>query len=442
MTDIHQSSVQPTSPPPSPRPLHVAILCATAQECREARGVFSRGALSAGHGPMVQKVFEGAAYHSVSLVDEMKAELVVDLFSWDVMGSLKAQHFTERVLDREVDCRWLFMTGVCAGNPLKGVHPGDVLVARRVMDLTQGKVDGAGFHPQIKAFDISDNLSGFIELTFDSLRERLSEDAQLQGLIQCARPISLRQRKAELEEQLYRLQRSNDSQTDQDQDTRPPSPGVGTHPTPPRGAVGVTKQQLAAALPWLSSEPDVLKALLNQCEPSVTRTFAQDNTSLYRLSSAAFTRLDRLYKDDEPLTEMDPATPGFHFGPVGTDPSRIRANISPQDFEQMSLDVADRTLLGLEMEGTGVYAAVAQRRELHGRGPHCILVKGVSDLANADKDDRFHVYGKQLSAAFVYQFLVQHGSQAAAASHSHSHSHPIPSLTHSTGKSLEAVALV
>lgn len=56
-------------------------------------------------------------------------------------------------------------------------------------------------------------------------------------------------------------------------------------------------------------------------------------------------------------------------------------------------------LRGLEMEGYGLYIAghILERP--------CLLVKGIADLGDKDKDDRYHVHGAFSSAWFVFNFL-------------------------------------
>jgi hypothetical protein len=40
-------------------------------------------------------------------------------------------------------------------------------------------------------------------------------------------------------------------------------------------------------------------------------------------------------------------------------------------------------------------------------------MKGVSDVGDPEKDDQFHDYGKQISGAFMYEFLRKYGYQMA-----------------------------
>ncbi len=94
--------------------------------------------------------------------------------------------------------------------------------------------------------------------------------------------------------------------------------------------------------------------------------------------------------------EQDPISPRVHIGPVGTlsyvcqDP-----NLFPR------LKWHSRKMIGIEMEGAAM-GAVAEIHDLP-----MILVKGVADYGDHDKDDGFRHFAARAAAAFLLHFLLE-----------------------------------
>lgn len=86
--------------------------------------------------------------------------------------------------------------------------------------------------------------------------------------------------------------------------------------------------------------------------------------------------------------------PSIHFAP-GACGSYV---IASDDF-MSGLLVTNRKMSGLEMEGYGLYVAG------HILNKPCLLVKGIADLGDSTKDDKFHTIGSFMSAWFVCNFL-------------------------------------
>ena len=145
----------------SHEPLRVALLCARLAEANAARSVFVYNDAEA-TASRRQEHLQNALYHSLSLKDHINRTIVVDVFSWDEMGGLNSAMSTRRILQ---DCQydWLFMTGICAGNPKKDVHLGDLIVAGKVVDLHFGKRTSERFSADITTLQFSSDLKGALD---------------------------------------------------------------------------------------------------------------------------------------------------------------------------------------------------------------------------------------------------------------------------------------
>jgi nucleoside phosphorylase len=105
--------------------------------------------------------------------------------------------------------------------------------------------------------------------------------------------------------------------------------------------------------------------------------------------------------DDERFSEIvrrcgplnDLISPKYHVGPIVSG----SAVVADQGLVQQFVD-KHRKLIGIEMEGYGVFGAVHYSG---GSRPKALIVKGVSDYAGSDKDDSFHVYASKISAETI-----------------------------------------
>jgi nucleoside phosphorylase len=108
--------------------------------------------------------------------------------------------------------------------------------------------------------------------------------------------------------------------------------------------------------------------------------------------------------DDPPLR--------VHLGALGTGAKVV---VDSEVFETLSL--VNRKILGLEMEAQAI-AVVATLEGVE----HTIVVKGVQDFADLDKDDSLRHFAARASASFLLSFLRTHlppreGSRPAPALH-------------------------
>ena len=178
---------------------------------------------------------------------------------------------------------------------------------------------------------------------------------------------------------------------------------------------GLSMHELGVILPTVPFS-DTRNILKDQPYSQLFRSELNEDTltTKYWLSDSEVRRIRILVGDGEEVVMKDTLLPTIHQGTMGTSLSTVEAGLSLQDWELMARDTGQRELVGLEMEGYGVYSAVAaHQRDRHDHKIQAVLVKGVSDLADADKTDRFHAYCKQLSAAFVKRFLILHGYESS-----------------------------
>jgi len=101
-----------------------------------------------------------------------------------------------------------------------------------------------------------------------------------------------------------------------------------------------------------------------------------------------------LYPDGLP----EPRPFRVHVGPIGTGRNVVR---DPRIFEHLS--VRESTLIGLEMEASAI-GAMAYLHEV----PFMVVMKGVMDFADQEKDDQFKPFAARASAECLIAFIRAH----------------------------------
>lgn len=95
------------------------------------------------------------------------------------------------------------------------------------------------------------------------------------------------------------------------------------------------------------------------------------------------------------LIVEDMGVPEIHVGP-GACGSYV---VGDKDFMDRLLSDDNRNLQGLDMEGYGLYLAG------HMLNKNCVLVKGIADFGDRQKDDKYHKVCSYASAYFVAQYI-------------------------------------
>ena len=267
---------------------------------------------------------------------------------------------------------WVFMTGICAGNPKETVL-GDVIIAEKIVDVRYGKIDHAGIHHDIRPLTIDAYLSTAIYETKNALRGAWSK------YIVTPRPMTRRYQ----EQAIRKLLHGN-------------YPGYTFLPDIMLGIPGTFESK---------EECGVVLSGLTSADPSgITRCI----DGKYALNSLQYEELTILIRDTT-FPKLDTKEPEVYSGTLLTDVSAVRADIDEKRWTQYGEKIGARDLYGLEMEGIGLYEAIETINRDRNPKIKFMLVKGVSDYAGEKKDDQFHEYGKQASAVFVYEFLRRYG---------------------------------
>ncbi|MDY7004464.1 MAG: hypothetical protein SWX82_11025 [Cyanobacteriota bacterium] len=277
------------------------------------------------------------------------------------MGENYTNNLATRLIG-ELKPRCLAMTGVCAGNK-KEVFLGDVIVANQVFKLDYGKL--------VANYKSKDNQQVRTEEIFHDLRtynlkrqwEFAIQDFPQDWLntIQTPRPKSYDHQERWLLKKLYDYQQ-------QPENYPPPQ----YHPERPTECPD-----------W----KEVIQGLRKQ-ESLKTDSVELTEKALKEINNERLEYLeDQHYKD--------PLNPQIHIGVIATT-SKLQKD--PQLFQR--IEKIQRKILGVEMEGAAI-GAVAEIQEIP-----IIIVKGVQDYADDDKNDQFREYAAEVSARFLLAFFT------------------------------------
>ena len=109
-------------------------------------------------------------------------------------------------------------------------------------------------------------------------------------------------------------------------------------------------------------------------------------------------------------------SPVIRVGTVVTDTAAVRADLIPEEWTKIEQLVAQRDVLGLEMQGVGLYAAAVEYNRSTQSAVQYLMVKGVAHLADysegdtynlpdENKNDNFHRYSEEVAAAYALRFI-------------------------------------
>ena len=401
--------------------IQVVILCAKFDEAEQLCQVFHHLQL-----PIREAYFHNIIYDQTVLTDSEDHVLVIDIYSCaSRSGSVITAAMASEILHRSKP-HWLFMTGVCAGNPNK-VHLGDLLIAERVFDLRQGKAVVGQILGDLSLPTINIRLEDPILRTAKAIQKQ--KDGW-QKLIPAPRPMSPRYKKEVLRWMLYQRRRELISRASTGSDISGQvgdlaldmaSTLVGASSPAPGDQSGQSLKEIQALLgqsnPTTWAPKECANLLLRMSQATPPQIMYCHRSYKYYLTQSQEQEINNLLGQQEQYPELDPVQPETHLGVMATDVSAVRADLSPRDWEEMAVKYHQRNLIGLEMEGYGLYETVKSYNETHhddGRPQvQVILMKGVSDVGDPEKEDQFHAYGKQISGGFVYEFLRKYGYQLA-----------------------------
>lgn len=244
----------------------------------------------------------------------------------------------------------IVMTGICAGWKKKGAQLGDVIVATRAFNPDEGKLTSKGMQYDTETYRPKSWLIKQLQsfgLTSDWLKD-----------VKTPRPESLRY----LGELLLCA--------------------MHTDPTPfsnNRRVLQIIKEKKLNGLEileWLKE-----KEYLTKSE---------------KLSASARKRLKEiLLTAGNLIPTPDRTEPQVHYGTFGTGQSVVAVD---EPFFELAQRV--RSVRAIEMEVVALYQAVEEFE-----GTLAFAVKGVSDHATQEKDDRFRKYAAEVSAKWAIGFV-------------------------------------
>jgi nucleoside phosphorylase len=237
----------------------------------------------------------------------------------------------------------LAMSGVCAGNP-DDVSLGDVLVAEMAYAYDEGKRTTKGFQGDHRQVLLSDDWV------------RIAQDLSPDGL---------------------------------------PTYGV---PSQEDRRIWLLEQLAAKADP--ARHPARLRYLDDQHWELIVRTLESEGKIVRRASGFVITRAGRedvatrrAYKSGGAIAQLPFS---IHVGPVASGNAVVKDGVTWASLVTQGV----RTVIGLEMEAAAI-AQVAHRLDV----PRWIVVKGVMDYADPNKDDRFKAFAAAASSQVLMRIL-------------------------------------
>lgn len=329
--------------------MDVCIVCALAEEAKALLDVVSEQC----HVVFASKTSPryGYDYQATTIRNSLGEPLALHISWLPRTGPPETILHLSHVLE-EYHPRFVAMTGICAGDRFR-VSLGDLIVADRLYTYDSGKFktdeQGRVVHEHdVMTYQLDDNILRFVSL-FDQWKPLVN---------QLSRPPSKRQQREWL------LNRLLDKQTPSLQQI--PQQDLERHVPDWRHIVHELRQ-----------EPDSL----------LTPALALRERKL----------IEQLQYGVDPFPYTDPWEARCHIKPTASS----SAVHSDNPFKEIQIPV--RGTVAVDMEGAAFGRAMASVP-----GLPWLVVKGVSDYADSDKDDSYHQYASTASALYLLCFLREY----------------------------------
>jgi tetratricopeptide (TPR) repeat protein len=366
--------------------IRCVILCNTLDETVQTLEVLRKSQIQ-----VQECFFQNIVYYNAVIRDRGKNLLSVDIYNAVTRGgSVMDSHIIIQVLE-EPKPHWIFFIGACAGNPEK-VKLGDVLVANRVF--------GRHIHETVKSME-----NPALEHAIYDTAEFLCKEHLWERLISVTRPASSKYKRDFLRKILYNFRSHLELDKSVSEDVYSLS------------LTQIQQQIGGGPIAWHPEEYTSLLIKLSQ-EPKPQISYSAP-LSKYYLNDTQYEEIKYVIASGE-FPEPDPLQPTVHVGSITIDAETRTESCDPSTPEEKKYD-HNRVILGSELEFHSIYKALDIYDETLERkdrpDARFIIVKGVCDLGDLVKDGQYHRYAKQVSAAFVYQFIVMHGYEMADKRH-------------------------
>ena len=327
----------------------VCVICALAEEAKALLDVVSEQC----HITFISRTSPHYGYDfQTTTIQNNQGEPLALHVSWlPHVGPPETILHLSHILE-EYHPRFVAMTGICAGDRLR-VSLGDLVLADRLYTYDSGKFvtdeQGHAVHNHdVMTYQLDENILRFVSL-FEQWKPLVK---------QLSRSPSKRQQREWLLNQLL------DEQT----------------PSLPQ----IPQQQLQQhASDWRR----IIHELQQGPDPLLTPALALRERS----------RIEQLRYGVDPFPYTDPQEARCHIKPMASG-SAVR---SDNPFKDIQIPV--RGTVAVEMEGAAFGRVMASVP-----GLRWLVVKGVSDYADSDKDDSYHQYACTASALYLLCFLQEY----------------------------------
>ncbi|MEO8953836.1 MAG: hypothetical protein ABI465_04655 [Ktedonobacteraceae bacterium] len=331
------------------RTFDICIVCALTEEARAFMHVLTQQCTIQFEKGYSQRNRYG--YYHATMRNHRGEPLTIHVSCPPRYGSVELGLHLQRVLE---ECRPRFsaMTGICAGDK-EAVHLGDIVVAERAFTYDTGKFTRDNHGQQLYLHDT---------ITYSPKSEVL-QFAQMFDQWEAAvvkirrRPHSRRQQREWLLNTLLATTGSLDE---------------------------VEEKILKRHAPdWR----EIITELQRGDSPYLTQEWKLINP----------VRVHELRYGKESFPFKDPLRSMLHLKTMASG-SAVRAD---NPFRNVQIPV--RGAIAIDMEGATFYRILADFPSIH-----ALLVKGVSDYADADKNDAYHRYAASVAAAYLLSFIQEY----------------------------------
>jgi nucleoside phosphorylase len=334
--------------------IDICILCALPEEAKRLREAFQGASESVFKDqPPVEFVRKSNAnlkreYDYAVITNRIGEKLSVVVIWLADNGPMETGLQAQKLFE-EFKPRFAAMTGICAGDREK-VKLGDIIVASRaylydVGKIVEGKDGRPELHPDTPMWSLPTEV----------LQAARGFDAWNDVVAKEPRPLSLCQQRDWLLDTLL--------------------------DTTALKVDNIPLQERTEHAPhW--------KRIIRELRKGDEKAFLTDERALKDYERV----LDLRYEEDFPF--KDPKEPKVYIEPMASG-STVRAD-NPFD----GIHVSVRGTLAVEMEGAAFYRTFKEFDNIH-----YLLVKGVCDYADKEKDDSYHDYAGTVSALYLYAFL-------------------------------------